>query len=438
MSYLVQLVQWQRDAAVIDTADQSARELIFQDSVRQNGMRAVKAGFAFARAQASIAPADIPEKSETGTEQQRLSLYGQQTQQAVTNARALLKTKLGSAQRAQAEGRLKLALAEQELYETLQANFNAAASGGGIGFTAKIGNLQRGIPELLGDNAPAAAPSKPTADDTPRPSASTVLSLSGELFSIAQKQRELNALIVHTSEIQAAGSAMLKELRTTMDSIILAPGTGSQMADARVADFKDIASVVAPLAETNVWVSSSKNALKDWNQSLSERFSKTLKQFGIRLAILLITLAIPLVMGEIAERMIDHYVTDPKRQRQSQTARRILVVIAVIFVFMFNFISDFSSFITFAGFMTAGIAVALQGVLLSLVAHFFFYGRFGVRAGDRVNVAGVTGDIVQIGMIRFYVRELATNAEGVMEPTGKMVAFPNSILFQPSGFYKYV
>jgi hypothetical protein len=46
--------------------------------------------------------------------------------------------------------------------------------------------------------------------------------------------------------------------------------------------------------------------------------------------------------------------------------------------------------------------------------------------------------VVQIGMVRFYLRELHNNAQGVLEPTGKVVAFPNSILFQPSAFYKYV
>ena len=81
--------------------------------------------------------------------------------------------------------------------------------------------------------------------------------------------------------------------------------------------------------------------------------------------------------------------------------------------------------------------MALQSVLLSLVAHFFFYGRYGARAGDRVNVAGVTGDIIQIGMTRFYMRELTSSDQG-FKPTGKIVAFPNSILFQPAAFYKYV
>lgn len=103
---------------------------------------------------------------------------------------------------------------------------------------------------------------------------------------------------------------------------------------------------------------------------------------------------------------------------------------------MVNFISDFSSFATFAGFLTAGLAVALQSVLVSLVAHFLFYGRYGVRIGDRIHVAGVTGDIQQVGMLRFYVRELEEGKAG-LKPTGKLVAFPNSIVFQNVAFYKY-
>ena len=60
-----------------------------------------------------------------------------------------------------------------------------------------------------------------------------------------------------------------------------------------------------------------------------------------------------------------------------------------------------------------------------------------VRAGDRVTVSGVTGDIVQIGLMRLYMRELK-DAENGYQPTGKIVAFPNSILFQPSAFYKHI
>jgi len=48
------------------------------------------------------------------------------------------------------------------------------------------------------------------------------------------------------------------------------------------------------------------------------------------------------------------------------------------------------------------VAVALQTVILSGVAYFFFIGRFGVRVGDRVTITNITGDVIEIGLFRIY------------------------------------
>src|SRR5262249_11468169 len=90
---------------------------------------------------------------------------------------------------------------------------------------------------------------------------------------------------------------------------------------------------------------------------------------------------------------------------------------------------------TFAGLITAGIAVALQTVILSGVAYFFFIGRFGVRVGDRVTISGITGDVIEVGLFRLYLMELG-GTKPDLHPTGRIVAFSNAVLFQPSAFYK--
>jgi small-conductance mechanosensitive channel len=98
-------------------------------------------------------------------------------------------------------------------------------------------------------------------------------------------------------------------------------------------------------------------------------------------------------------------------------------------VLILGFVTQFSSLATFAGFITAGIAVGLQTILLSVAAYFFIVGRYGVRVGDRITVANVTGDVVEVGLVRFYVMELAgTGTE--FHPTGRIAVFANSVLFQ--------
>ena len=109
--------------------------------------------------------------------------------------------------------------------------------------------------------------------------------------------------------------------------------------------------------------------------------------------------------------------------------RRIVIGFCMGIVLILGFVSEFSSLATFAGFITAGLAVGLQTILLSVAAYFFLVGRWGIRVGDRISVAGVTGDVVDVGLVRLYLMELA--GTGVdLYPTGRIVVFSNSVLFQ--------
>jgi small-conductance mechanosensitive channel len=59
----------------------------------------------------------------------------------------------------------------------------------------------------------------------------------------------------------------------------------------------------------------------------------------------------------------------------------------------------------------------------------------GIRVGDRVGLQGqfgyVHGEVAEIGFVRIKLRELAGDAP---EPTGRMVVFPNSVVFTGSFF----
>jgi small-conductance mechanosensitive channel len=109
--------------------------------------------------------------------------------------------------------------------------------------------------------------------------------------------------------------------------------------------------------------------------------------------------------------------------------RRIVIGFLIVIVLLLGFVSEFSSLATFAGFITAGIAVGLQAVLLSVAAYFFIIGRYGIRVGDRISVAGITGDVVDIGLVRLYLMEMAGTGLDFY-PTGRLVVFSNSVLFQ--------
>jgi small-conductance mechanosensitive channel len=78
----------------------------------------------------------------------------------------------------------------------------------------------------------------------------------------------------------------------------------------------------------------------------------------------------------------------------------------------------------------------LQNVILSVAGYFFLIGRFGIKAGDRVQIGGVTGDVIDIGLVKLSLMELGGTGTH-REPTGRVAVFSNAIVFQPSGnFFK--
>ena len=117
--------------------------------------------------------------------------------------------------------------------------------------------------------------------------------------------------------------------------------------------------------------------------------------------------------------------------------RRIVIWAAVVIIVILAFATELGSVFTFAGLITAGIAVAMQNVITSIVGYFFLIGKYGLRVGDRVTISGVTGEVVEIGLVRIHVMELAGPNDA--QPSGRIVAFSNSIVFQPTaGIFKQI
>lgn len=421
LTYLDQLTQWQREAAELEPTASNPREVVFRDSVRDGATKVLQSGFDFMRGVAANSPpADVDPESN------RFKLMQRESQ--IENN---LRTARGDERRLE-EARLSLV-------RTMLANMNSASNQSPNKLKYTIESLSRSIPELNGKDK--AQDDKKTE---PKRIGGSILATSAGIFETTRKGREVDDVITKTSQLKDESMALMKQLRAGLGEKTAEEQKEEQdsdkpvvamTVDERIEAYRRIGEHVVPLAETMRRIDTTRQTLREWVSVIHEQRESLLRRFSIQLGVLIVTLAIPLAVSEMVRRASKH-VRDAKRKRQLKAVRRIATGIAIVLILMVNFISDFSSFATFVGFLTAGLAVALQSVLLSLVAHFLFYGRYGVRVGDRIHVAGVTGDIQQVGMLRFYVRELEEGKTG-LKPTGKLVAFPNSIVFQNVAFYKY-
>jgi hypothetical protein len=80
---------------------------------------------------------------------------------------------------------------------------------------------------------------------------------------------------------------------------------------------------------------------------------------------------------------------------------------------------DLNSLATYFGLLTAGMAVALQSVILAAFSHFLLIGKYGIRIGDRVQISGITGDIIDMGLLHMQNQCF----------TGHVATFSNSLVF---------
>jgi small-conductance mechanosensitive channel len=172
-----------------------------------------------------------------------------------------------------------------------------------------------------------------------------------------------------------------------------------------------------------------RNNLDNWRDATRTQYHSALKTLAARLGLLLLLLAAVFGAGELWRRAVFKYVQETRRRHQLLLVRRIVLWVVALAIAGVAFATEASSLATFAGLLSAGIAVAMQSVLVSIVGYFFLIGKYGLRVGDRIQIGGVTGDVIELGLVRLHLMELGPENG----PTGRVVAFANSVVFQVTG-----
>jgi small-conductance mechanosensitive channel len=241
-------------------------------------------------------------------------------------------------------------------------------------------------------------------------------------------------LIDQLKELSARGDALAAQADTA-DSATL--NSERSQLDALSNQFKEASALLIPLSRVGVLLDQYRRNLANWHDAIENQYGNALKTLGVRLGVLAVLLAIVFITAEIWRRGVLRYVQDTRRRYQFLLLRRIALWCLVFVIIGFAFASELGSVATFAGLITAGLAVAMQSVLVSIVGYFFLIGKYGIRVGDRVQIGDVTGEVIDLGLVRLHLMELG--GHGQLGPTGRVVAFANSIVFQvSSGLFKQI
>lgn len=477
ISFLNQNIDWHRQVALEAEVATGPGDPLYVADDRQTATQVLGLSFDFARADAQLlasqATQETQKEASGGNRYQELARAAQaadnevkQTQTELDGDKIKLQTAKGSErQRQQAEidelqSELDLAQTRSKsLHNVLQ--FVSGASGSGGNLLAQIDQLERTVPDLQAESVKGAGQSNPSASNTSssqsqtdhREAPSGILALAEDLFSISHRIHVIDQRTAATNELSQASQKLRAPLLAGLTALAQ---RGEELAkqadvsgaaqleqlkhelDALTANFKELSAVTLPLSKQEVLLDLYKNNLAEWRGAVKSEYREDLRKLLIRVVIFAIVLAVVIVLSNIWRRTVFRYVHDPRRRYQFLLLRRIILWCTIGITIAFALATEIGSIATFAGLITAGIAVALQNVIMAIAGYFFLIGKYGVRVGDRVQISGVTGDVIDIGLIRLHLMEVG-GSETDRQPTGRVVVFSNAVVFQPTAsFYKQI
>jgi small-conductance mechanosensitive channel len=129
------------------------------------------------------------------------------------------------------------------------------------------------------------------------------------------------------------------------------------------------------------------------------------------------------------ERLLGKTSLDRRQVETLRTVTRVTVqVLAVLFILLVIF-GPPNQLGTFLGLAGAGLTVALKDFIVGFLGWFVLMGKNGIRLGDWVEINGVTGEVVELGMFHTVLLETG-NWTDSGHPTGRRVTFTNSFAIE--------
>jgi small-conductance mechanosensitive channel len=474
LDHLNDAIRWQRRLQALDRSPGEPSDVFYLDNARSDAAEALRLAFQVAEAESGLlaAQAPPPEPSEPPSEeanpdagsaphfdpakaaaraaqrlrdaQTQLTEANEALARAPANARAAAR-----ARRDEMQAEVDLARAQQEAMMKM-VGFSSSNEDK-PSFESRLARLRASVPDVLGttrETKTAAPPphAHPTEPEGLVGEASLVLAQLRSLRELDQLVKDGQALHEQATQQRAPLThqvkATLQEAREVADAQ-LDPNDQQALSMARdnlqrlTQQFKQLSAASVPFQEELILIEQAKTNLAQWRDSIRKQYHGALRALATHVISLVVALGLLLLFSEIWRRATFRYVSDVRRRRQFLILRRFVIGFLMVIVVVVGFVSEFGSLATFAGFLTAGIAVALQTVILSIAAYFFLIGRYGLRVGDRITVGGVTGDVVDVGLVRLYLMELAGTGTDLYS-TGRVVVFSNSVLFSAGPLFKQI
>ena len=448
MAPLNDALTWYRHARVVMRSVADAGGGLFAREGEDLALRLLQRAFDVARAKAALVPDERPGTAEQSGDVRELKATISREEEELARVRAELRrapaARRAALERQAAAAANRLELDRARLDFVVRLGASDASGAGGPALAQQIQALQDAVPDLRVTAAATPAPATPVLEAE---ASSPTISLLRRLLAQRRSRTSLEELAVATS---ALSSVIDKDRRVVRDlagpvdrrlqELTKDPSGGAASLGEGARQFRDLlerskllAAATVALRQQGALADRYVDELDGWERALDRQTRRLLQGLALDFIRVVVAFAAVFAAGALAGMAVRRYVADGYRRRLLLTVRNAVVIAAVVLVAIFQFTTELAALVTALGFAAAGIAFALQNLILAVAGYFSMAAPNGIRVGDRVSLQGpfgyVHGEVIEIGFVRMKLRELT--ADG---PTGRIVVFPNSVVFTGTFF----
>lgn len=460
IGYLLQSVNWYRHLYAERQVAREPADLMFLDDNQAIERQIVKLSFEFAKADAAVAtsatfsqgnvtasdsaPSDLARFVELQKQNDRLSQQATQEIEdldiRLAGAKAADRGKLKALQEdAQTRLQLLTAVAQTltELIEFVQGSGEGESRSGH--WDSTIDDLAQSIPEVMGTAVTSTTLALEQPNSRMSGSSAGILGLITDVTATSHKLRVVEEKIRLTENLTESQKALRIPMSDFVTHLVqrVAASTAPSAdlgslreekshLDMVTLNLKELLPVLVALDKQKVLLAEYESHLQPWRNAVMSQYRQAWRQLVIRVIIVLSIIGLLLAIGQLSRRFTLRRIDDPNRRRFISMSHQILTLFAITIVIVFVLASDLRSVATYFGLLSAGLLLALENVILSTLGSLLLVGKRGIRIGDRVQVSGVTGDVIDMGLLQFQLREFDVESGRF---TGHVATFSNSLVF---------
>jgi small-conductance mechanosensitive channel len=267
-------------------------------------------------------------------------------------------------------------------------------------------------------------------------------SLAGKLHALSSLRSRHQQLVAARNAAQSLAAQLLQQrnaISNDTEDANAAAGNGSAGVDtaATTAQLRALAANREAITQYEHRIhdlESLADTYDKWDALVRAQERTVLRRIVRVFAVIVAILIITILVGRLLQRLLtNRTLLDRRRQQTLHFVLSFSVQLVGALLILIVVFGTPRQTPTVIGLATAGLTVVLKDFIVAFFGWFILMGKNGVRVGDWVEINGVGGEVVEIGLLRTTLLESGNWAES-SGPTGRRVAFMNSYAIEDHYF----